>query len=469
MRIIVIGGGIAGLSAANRLLELGRESKSPIEITLFESANRLGGVISTKFSGGFLIEEGPDSFLTTKPWALNQCRSIGLDSELIPTQSEFRRAFVLRKGTLHPLPEGFFMMAPSRIIPFLRSPLFSWKGKMRVLLDLIIPPSPRGDDESLASFVRRRLGAEALRRVAEPMIAGIYTASSENLSLRATMPQFLEMEERHGSVIRGVRRAMEERKSNDGGARYSQFVSFRGGMQTLPDRLASLLPEGSVRLGEKVESLRNSGGRWIALTDTGGELQADGAIIAAPSHVAAALAEGFDPSLAGDLSLIERASSAVISLAYSRDAIAHPLDGFGFVVPTEERIPIIASSFSSIKFEGRAKEGFTLLRAFVGGAAQEGIYNKTDSEIIGISERELARILRIASSPLLALVHRHPKSMPQYRVGHLKLVERIMRRAATHRGLALAGNAYGGVGVPDCVRSGEQAAESVFKTLFRSE
>lgn len=465
MRIIVIGGGISGLSAAHRLVELSSGRNLPIDVILLEASQRLGGVISTRHVDGFLIEEGPDSFITTKPAVLNLCRRIGLDSQLIQTNSTYRRTFVVHRGRLLSIPEGFLMLAPARFLPFLISPLFSWRGKFRMLLDLVLPRAKGLTDESLASFVTRRLGREALDRVAQPLISGVYTADPEKLSLRATMPRFLEMEEESGSVIRAMIHEQNRAEKRQSGARYSMFMSFKEGMKTLVDALAGRLSGGSVRLNEGVRRVELTQKGWNVITDKGLELQADGIIITIPAYQAAAIVEGFEPSLAADLSDIQYASSAVISLTYRREDIPHPLDGFGFVVPVVERRAIIACSFSSVKFEGRAPEGYVLLRCFSGGALQPEIYEKDDSSLIALAHKEVCELLGAKTKPLFSLASRYPKSMPQYRVGHLEHVAQITEKWRKHHGLALAGSAYSGIGIPDCVRSGESAAEDVFNTL----
>ena len=524
MHIIVIGGGISGLSAAHHLVELRLEKNLPLEVILLEGSGRLGGAIATRHTDGFLIEEGPDSFITTKPWALSLCRRIGLDSHLIPTNDAYRRTFVVHRGRLLPIPDGFFMLAPTQFFPFVRSPLFSWRGKLRMALDLILPRAQRKDDESLASFVSRRLGREVLERVAQPLISGIYTADPEKLSLRATMPNFLEMEEKHGSIIKAMlleqrrskRRQREDfvvspstssgqAQSNDSGARYSLFVSFKEGMQTLVDTLATRLTEdevfqaqnslnGSV-IQNEIKSTRNgnktvqlnqrvkhvvrsfnsaqgspqagmANGGWRVFTDDNTWLDADGIIFATPAYQTAALIEGFDKSLASELRNIEYASSAVINLAYQREDISHPLDGFGFVVPIMEKRKIIACSFSSVKFQARAPAGCVLLRCFVGGALNPEAYELEDSELINTAHKEMCNLLGIKAQPLFALVHRHPQSMPQYPVGHLEHIAKINAKVSKYHGIAIAGNAYAGVGIPDCVRSGEEAAEAILNQLL---
>jgi oxygen-dependent protoporphyrinogen oxidase len=382
------------------------------------------------------------------------------------------------------------MLAPTQFLPFVTSPLFSWRGKLRMALDLVLPRAPRQDDESLASFVSRRLGREALERVAQPLISGIYTADPEKLSLRATIPSFLEMEEKHGSIIKAMlleRRAKNRGQNKESGARYSIFVSFKEGMQTLVDALVARLTKDevfraqyslnrsvvlkevkrtrngnkTVHLNQRVKHVGMANGGWRVFIEDGTSLGADGIIFATPAYQTAALVEGFDKPLASELRNIEYASSAVINLAYRREDISHPLDGFGFVVPMVEKLTIIACSFSSVKFPGRAPQGSVLLRCFIGGAINPQAYELEDSELINAAHKEICNLLGIKAHPLFALVHRHPQSMPQYPVGHLEHIAQINAKVSKYRGLAFAGNAYNGVGIPDCVRSGEEAAEAI--------
>ncbi|MCH8014235.1 MAG: protoporphyrinogen oxidase, partial [Candidatus Dadabacteria bacterium] len=410
-----------------------------------------------------LIEEGPDMFFTKRPWALNLSKRLNLDQDLIETNENNRGTFVLWQRKLVPVPEGFLMLAPSKILPFLKTPLFSWQGKLRMLMDLFISKK-EVDDESLASFVRRRFGNEALERIAQPMIGGIYTADPEKLSLRATMPQFLELEEKYGSVIKGMSYNDKENEG-DTGARYSHFLSFKNGMKTLINTIESKLPEDSVNLGETVKGITPSDRGWKVLTQKR-TIDASAIIITTPSYHAASLIQNFDPSLGSDLLSIEYASSAVIILAYKREDISHDLNGFGFVVPDIENSNLIACSFSSIKFEGRAPQGYVLLRAFVGGALNPGICDLEDTILIQEAEKEVSQILGISSAPEFTILKRYPQSMPQYHVGHLQIVEKIKEKLNHHQCLEIAGNAYSGVGIPDCVHSGEQAAEGILKELF---
>ncbi len=466
-RIVVIGGGITGLAAANRVREIACEKHPGLEVVLLEASERVGGPISTIRRDGFLIEEGPDAFITTKPWGLNLCRRLGLDGDLVETNDKKRKTYILRGNGLIEIPEGFVMLAPSRLTPFLTSPLFSWHGKLRMLMDLVIPRK-RGGDESVAGFVRRRLGKEALERVAQPMIGGIYTGDAERLSLRATMPQYMELEEEHGSVIAGMLRTYRQKsqaRKRDSGARYSMFVSFRNGMSTLTDRLVSVLGEGTVRLGEKASGITKSGNGYIVSTDRD-PYDADGVVITTPAFAAARLIEKTDPETAALLAGIEYASSVVAILAYKLSDIKRPIDGFGFVVPAIEKRTMIACSFSSEKFPGRAPEGYTVLRAFAGGMLEPEVLELSDEAITERIKSELGPVLGITGEPLFTFLKRYPSSLPQYYVGHMELVRKIASGIRKLKGLEIAGSALGGVGIPDCINAGERAAEKVVEAVY---
>lgn len=465
MKLVVIGGGISGLAAAQRAVELSRERGLALELTLLEARERLGGTIATERATGFLVEAGPDSFLSEKPWALDLCRRLGLESRLVRTDDRYRKVFVWRGGRLHPLPDGFQLLAPSRLAPFVASRLFSWPGKLRMALDLVLPRGgglrsrPLDDDESLGAFVRRRLGAEALERVAQPLVAGIYTADPDELSLGATMPRFRELERRHRSVILGLWRASRALPpAGTSGTRWSLFVTLREGMEELVSALAARLPAGAVSLKDRVTGIERHDGRWRVAT-TGGGLAADRVIIATEAHAAARLLRYVDPALAALLGEIPYASSATVSLGYRRADVPHPLDGFGFVVPRAEQRALLACTFSSVKYPARAPEDHVLLRCFLGGALNPSLLQGDDAELLARARAELHDALGISAEPRLARVARHPASMPQYPVGHLQRVAAIERAVDSLPGLFLAGGAYRGVGIADCVHSGEAAAE----------
>lgn len=457
-RVVVVGAGIAGLAAAHRLCELADEASQPIKVTVCDAAWRPGGTVASERIDGFVVEHGADSFLTEKPWAMKLCERLGIAGDLIGTQPGERRTWVVHRGRLHPLPEGFLMLGPTAVWPVLRSSLFSWPGKLRMGLDLVLPRG-NGGDESLGSFVRRRLGREALERVADPLVGGIYTADPERLSLAATMPRFLEMERRHRSVILGLRERAAE-AAGTAGARYGLFASHARGMGAIVDALVERLPRQSLRLGSPVSALGRVGEHWRVLTGLE-TLEADAVIVAVPAYAAARLLDPLDPRLGEALRAVEYASSATVSLAFPASALAGKLHGFGFVVPAAEKRSLIACTYSSRKYAGRAPDDQELLRAYVGGARRPEMAEMPDAPLVGLVRDELRLLLGITAEPTLVRVHRHARAMPQYAVGHLERVEGIERRVAAVPGLAIAGAAFRGVGIPDCVRSGETAAESL--------
>ncbi len=460
--VVVVGGGIAGLSAAHRLAELGRERGDPPSVTLLEAEHRLGGTIASERVDGFLVEAGADSILTEKPWALALCRRLGIEGRLVRTRDEARRTLIVHRGRLERLPEGFLLLAPTALWPTIVSPLFSWPGKLRMAAELFLPRRRDDDEESLAAFVTRRFGREVLERVAQPLAGGIYTADPARLSLAATMPRFIELERQHRSVILGLLRQLTAKSRAESGARWSMFVSFPDGIQTLVDALAARLPAGGVRLATRARSVvRDGPGRWRVVLEGGEVVAGDAVIVAAPAHAAASLLHELDGELATALAAIPHASSATVTLAYDRADVPHPLDAFGFVVPAVERRELIACTFSHVKYPGRAPAGGALLRVFSGGALAERMASLPEDELVASARRELAELLGIRATPRFVRVHRYPRAMPQYHVGHLARVAAIERRVAAFPGLALAGNAYHGVGIPDCVHGGERAAESV--------
>jgi oxygen-dependent protoporphyrinogen oxidase len=384
----------------------------------------------------------------------------------VHTDDRFRKTFVWYGGRLHPLPEGFQLLAPTRLFAFAASPLFTWRGKLRMALDLVLPRGEDGGDESLGAFVRRRLGREALERVAQPLVAGIYTADPDALSVAAAIPRFRELERQHRSVILGLWRAARRAPhTGTSGARWSLFVTFRDGMSELVEALAGRLPPGAVSLKQRAIGLTRNGGRWQITTADGARLDADHVIVATEAHAAASLLRPLDGELGHLLEAIPYASSATVSLGYRRADIPHPLDGFGFVVPRTERRAILACTFSSVKYPGRAASDHALLRCFVGGALDAAAADADDETLAARARVDLAVPLGIRAAPVLVRVARWPRSMPQYHLGHLARVDAIARRLDALPGVSLAGGGYRGVGIADCVHSGETAAARAFGTI----
>lgn len=465
-RIIVIGGGIAGIAAAHRLTELASANAHSIEITLLEAAPRLGGSIATEQVGDFLVEAGPDSFITEKPWALKLCERIGITPRLVSTQSAYQKIFIVHDGKLVALPEGFFLLAPTRLWPFIQTPLFSWAGKLRMASELLLPRGEVNGDESLGAFVRRRFGAEALERVAQPLVGGIYASDPDKLSLTATMPRFKEMERTSRSVIYAMWAAQRQRakKAESGsGARWSLFVTLAGGMQELVDTLAQRLPPGAARLNCAARELaRNADNTWRVAAGGEETLDADAVILATPAFRSGALLGNIASKAAAELKAIAYASTATVSLGFRRKDFPQPPNSFGFVVPAIEQRKIMACTFSSLKYPGRAAEDKILLRAFVGGSLQPELFAASDADLEQSVRAELASLLGVRAAPIFSRIWRHADSMPQYHVGHDARVRRIETALQQFPTLALAGSAYHGVGISDCVRTGEAAAETVF-------
>lgn len=467
-RVVVIGAGLSGLAAAHRIHQSAAAARRPVEVTVLESRPRVGGVIWTERSDGFTIEGGPDSFITNKPWGIDLCRTLGLADQLIETDPTHRRSFVVRNGQLLPVPEGFVLMAPQRILPILTTPVLSWRGKLRLLMDLVIPRRDSEAEESLASFVRRRLGREALERLVQPLVGGIYTGDPNDLSLKATLPQFLAMEQEHGSLILAARRQKAgNRDRTSSGARYGMFVSLAEGMDVLPRTLADALPPGCVRLNTAARRLtRNgSGAPWLVELLDGPPIEADAVIMTTEAHATARLIDAEDPGLALQLRAIPYASSAIVNVAYRRDQIQHPLDGFGVVVPAIEGRSILAISFSSIKFPRRAPDGTALLRVFVGGATQPELFDLDDDALMTLVSRELGELIGVGGEPIFRQVARHSRAMPQYILGHRERVDAVRRRLVRHPRLFLTGIAFDGVGIPDCIRAAETTASAVLDAL----
>ncbi len=465
-RVVVIGAGITGLSAAYRLKGLSAERGLSIDVTVLEGRERPGGVISTRHSQGFLAEEGPDSFLRSKPEALSLSIRAGLEPDLIGISGESGRVFIVRRGNLIPLPEGIFP-APSSMAALFNSQLLSMRGKLRMTLEPFLPRGDSGADESAASFIRRRFGREAYDRIAEPLLAGIYSGDPETMSVRAALPSLVKMEEEHGSVARGMRKSAAGRGGSKNGSGGGRFAAFGRGMGTLVNALASGLPGNTLRLKSRVRRIEPAGRGFRVYLYRGDPLECDAVIVALPAPQASLITGGIELELSESLSRIRYVSTAVINLGYRRRDVTHSLEGSGFVVPSSERLPVLACTFSSVKFEGRSPDDAVLLRVISGGAQNPDICSEDDGRLIRLAHGALSPILGIRSEPIYGLVSRNPESMPHYAVGHGALVARINETAAAYPGLRLAGNAYGGVGVPDCVRSGEEAAEDIFSYIAR--
>jgi protoporphyrinogen/coproporphyrinogen III oxidase len=468
---VVVGGGITGLCAAHRLVELGRKRGDPLNVRLLEQSDRLGGQVRTERVGEYLIEGGPDSLVAHKPAAVRLAERIGLAPDLVPVGGRYAGTEIVRKGRPIRVPDGFLMMAPTRLWPALQSPLFSMRGKLRMACEPWIAARETDvEDESLASFVTRRFGREVLDRVAEPIIAGLYTARAENLSLRLTLPHFLDMEMREGSVIRALRKAALERSrrpASEGRGGQRSFLAFKGGLGRFVDELASRLPDGTVETRALVDAIvyDAAAGIWRVRCGDGRELSAEAVVLACSATVSAAIVRALDAELSSTLTGLEYASCATVTLAYPLASIGAALQSNGFFVPRAEKLPILACSYVSRKFEDRGPADAMVLRAFLGGATNPAVLENDDDRLVSLTHATLARLLGIRHEPTLARVHRFAGSMPQYRPGQAKWIAGIRSRSQRHPGLFFAGSTLGAFGLPDCTQSGEDAASAAFAFL----
>jgi len=441
--IAIIGGGISGLAAAYELERRG------LSVRLLEAGNRPGGVVSTERVDGWVIDAGPDSLLVQKPGAVALCRELGIADRLVSTLTP-RTAYVLRDGHLHPLVEGSFLGFPLKFGALARSTLFTIRGKLRMAGEVLVPRSQGDEDESIAAFVRRRFGEEAVDYLAEPLLAGIHAGDAEQLSVRALFPRLVDAEQQSGSVLRAFR-ALRVEPSPRGA-----FVSLPGGVGELVDALAGALRPGTVQLSSRVGELRRAG--TYILECESGSVAARAVILAAPAYVAGGLLRSLDTALATLCEAVPYASTATAMFGYRRDQIAHPMLGSGFVVPRVERLALLAGTWVTSKWPGRAPDGYALIRGFLGGGRDPHRLDRSDQELIEAAREELVELLGITGEPSLTRLYRWTRQSPQYAVGHLSRVSRIEQRLAAVPGIFLTGSGFRAIGVPDCITDGREAA-----------
>ena len=469
-RIAIIGGGISGLSAAFELEEH-RRSGAAVDYTLYESSPRLGGVLRTEQIDGCLVEAGPDSFITEKPWAADLCRALGLGDQLIGSNDTDRKTYILVNRHLVVMPDGLMFMVPTKILPTGLSPLFSWKTKLRMAQELFHPPRAANGDESVASLVERHYGKEMVERLADPLLSGVYGGEAANLSVRAVLPRFAEMERKYGSLSRAML-AARKKALQTSGKPAPLFTSLKNGMQHLAQAVVSRLTPSALLTNTTVQKIQPEGGAWIVGSSTAAvdpdrqstglqSRQFDAVILALPAHDAAQLLATSSPELSAELAAIDYSSSITVGLAYDRDVRQSLPPGFGFLVPRSEGKRLLAATFVHNKFPHRAPEDRALLRCFFAGVNAENVWQLSDNQIVGVVRDELRQILGLSAEPLFARVYKWKAAMAQYGVGHLERLERIERLRQNLPSLALAGNGYRGIGVPDCIRSGRDAAHQV--------
>jgi oxygen-dependent protoporphyrinogen oxidase len=470
MRIAIIGGGIAGLATAYEL-EKARQAGAAVEYTLFDERPRLGGSLASEIVGGAVLERGPDSFLTEKPAAAELCRELGLGGELIPSNDAARKTYIVTRNRLVALPDGLMFLVPTKLVPTALTRLFSLRTKMRMALELLHPPRPSEDDESVARLVERHFGQEAVDRLADPLLSGIYGGDATQLSAQTVLPRLVEMETKYGSLTRGMlaahRRmralAKTSSKTQNGGA--AIFTALRGGMQQLVGAITERLDAASVRTSTPVSGIEKTAQGWRV--QAGGVSQVfDALIMAAPAWAAGALLTPVDAALGAELSGIPYSSSITVNLIYDEGKIGPLPEGFGFLVPAVEGRAMLACTFAHRKFLGRTPPGKAVFRAFLGGMKRVDLLDESDEALVAIVRREMREILGAKTisaevEPEFAQVTRWRRAMAQYAVGHKARMQRVNARVAALPGLRLVGNAYDGIGVPDCIRLGRKAAREL--------
>ena len=457
-RIAIIGGGISGLAAAFALEEQRRAGVA--EYVLYEASPQFGGVLRTERIQGCIVEAGPDSFITEKPWAADLCRALGLGDQLIGSNDADRITYILVRGRLIPMPDGLMFLVPTKIIPTGLSPLFSWSTKLRMARELLHPPHTGEGDESVASMVERHYGSELVDRLADPLLSGIYGGEAANLSVRAVLPRFADMERNHGSLGRAMLAARKKMPRRDAKPAPPLFTSLKNGMQSLVETIVPRLDAASLGTGNPVHSIRPGEQGWTVSAQTKSD-HYDGVIVAVPSRAAAQVLSAASPELSAELAGIGYSSSITVCLGYDPDVRESLPPGFGFLVPRSEGKRLLAATFVHNKFPLRAPEDRALLRCFFAGSNAENIWELSDNAIIAVVRNELLQILGVRAKPLFARVYKWKSAMAQYGVGHLERLERIERLRQQLPGLALAGNGYRGIGVPDCIRSGQEAVRQV--------
>src|SRR5579859_6358072 len=493
MRVAIIGGGIAGLSAAYEL-ERGRAAGAEVEYTLFESRERLGGSLASETVNGVVLERGPDSFLTEKPAGAELCRELGLGDQLTPSNDANRKTYIVVKNRLVPLPDGLMFLIPTKLVPTALSGLFSPATKLRMALELLHPPRPSGQDESVAALVERHFGREAVDRLADPLLSGIYGGDATQLSARTVLPKLVEMETHYGSLTRGMLAAhkqmrarmasMRAASANGSGAAQSQngprptgprsiFTTLKGGVQQLIDALEAKLNPQWIRKSTSVTALERTGSCWKLQIGETNELF-DAVILASPAWTTGQLLAATDAALGEELRAIPYSSSITVNLVFDEAQLGRLPDGFGFLVPAIEGRAMLACTFVHRKFVGRTPTGKAVLRAFLGGAKNEALLDQSDEVLVTTVRRELSEILgiRVVGPHIPAeatQVSRWRRAMAQYSVGHQERMKRVKEMVAALPGLRLAGNAYDGIGIPDCIRTGRQAAKDILTSLQVSE
>lgn len=474
MKVAIIGGGIAGLSSTYYLNKQAQESGREIEIVLLEAADYWGGKIKTVTEDGFVIEGGPDAYLVTKPWMRALARELGLEDDLQGTNPDFSETYILNQGELASIPTGLTMTIPTEFGPMLKTKSMSWPQKIRMGFDLFMPASKKNGDESLAGFISRRLGRAAYERLVGPLLSGIYAGNGNRLSLQSTFPNLREMELEHGGLIKGAlalrakRAEMAKQRaasSNGSGKKPSRsiFESPRSGLASIVDALVAKLQEAGVemQLNTPVNTLAPSEQGYTLALPGGDALAVDALVLATPAFVAGKLLDELETDLAQELEAIEYVTTATVSLAYRKEDLPMALEGYGYIIPQQEDSKALACTWTSSKWRHRAPQRHALLRVFIGRIQDAEGLPTEESILISMAREEIRKTLGIKAQPTGAWVFRWEKAMPQYNLGHPERLDQIEAALGAYPNLALAGNGYRGIGMPDCIRSGIEAAEKI--------
>lgn len=480
-KIVIIGGGISGLASAYSIEEEAEKKGKAFSITLLEKNSRIGGNIITEREDNFLIEGGPDCFLSEKPWALRLCEKLGMNDRLLCTNDKYRKTFILWKGHLHELPEGLMLMIPTKMLLLLRSTLISLPGKLRMAMEPFIPRKKSDKDESLSEFVRRRLGQEVLDKIAAPLVAGVHAEDPDTMSVKSRFPRFVEMEDEYGSLIRGMMAKGGKmrnppvptfNKGGEGGilSKRTMFMTLKNGLYNLPDTIVKNLKGTKILTNKevyKIDKFVSEGKENIyKISLKSGEiLDADAVILATPSYETARLLSGLNSSISDILNQIPYVSTATVSLCYKKEMIFHPMNGFGFLVPKPENRKITGATWVSRKFSYRAPDDSVLIRCFLGGSHNEELVYLNDRDMIKMVREELMDIMGISAEPILTRIYRWEKAMPQYTVGHEVRLSILDERLSEHPGIFVTGSAYRGSGISECIKDAQITAEKVLNKL----
>ncbi|MBI3583520.1 MAG: protoporphyrinogen oxidase [Nitrospinae bacterium] len=482
-KIVIIGGGISGLATAYSLEEKAKREGKSVSITLLEKKNQIGGNILTERVGDFLIEGGPDCFLSEKPWAIELCERLGMGDSLLCTNDKFRKTYILWNGHLHELPEGVILMVPTEIFPLLKSNLISFSGKIRMGMELFIQKNKSNDDESLSQFVCRRLGQEALDKIAAPLVAGVHAEDPDTMSVKSRFPRFVQMEEEYGSLIKGMiakRREMRRAGSKGNKPKYTMFMTLKDGLSEMPATIVRNLKSTEILTNREVLNIEkfltstpDTEKGMVSLPNykislkNGEVLDADTVVVATPSYETASLLTGIDDSISALLNKIPYTSTATVSLAFKKENISNPMNGFGFLVPRQEKRRITGATWVSRKFSYRSPDDSVLIRCFIGGSHNEKLVFLNDKDMIEMVKGELRDIMGITLEPLLTRIYRWERAMPQYTIGHEGRLSILDKKLSEYPGMFLTGSSYRGSGISECIKDGQITAESVLKYLFR--